>query len=907
MLKSRTLRFDEAKARADLVALFAGYGVTLSKNGHGLRGLCPFHPDNEPSLSVTPEKGLWHCFGCGKGGSAIDLLVIKEGIGPDVAVDRLLAFAPRAVASEPARSSVEVPSELLDGAAAHYAASLEKALKARNYLASRGLLDPELLSRFAVGYGDGTIKATVARDVGEAAGVLNERGVDFFYRSITFPLRDENGRVVSFYGRHTQLTRHLYLRGPHRGLLNGEALRGAESIVLTESVIDALSAIRLGIKASLPLYGVNGLTADHREAIAREGVREVTLLLDNDEAGERAAASLTEALRPLEVAVFQARLPVGIKDVNAFLVKGRAPDELQGLLASRTPLHLPVQRIAPVPAAPPTAVPAGAAALTLVPPATPPADPLATVGEIPTVAPSEDVVIAGLMAYKDGIASFEFDGVRYEIKGIRLRPGDTTLRVVITIGSDAGSFRDRPDLYLHRSRRAFALESAERLGLEPALVEAHLHRLTEAIETIREREVERLEAGRGEGRRPLTEEEQAEAMTLLLAPDLLVQVAADVDRLGYVGETETKKLAYLVATSRKTERPLSCIVRSSSGAGKSRLIEVVAELMPEEEVELFSRITPQSLYYMGRDELAHKLLVIDERAGGEDADYSIRSLQTRKKLTLAAPIKDPSSGKIRTTTFEVNGPVALMESTTQATINAENANRCFELYLDESEVQTRRIHEAQRRAYGPRGWAADAERERIVARHRNAQRLLRPLRVSIPFAEKIRFPATWLRTRRDHERFLALVAMRAFLYQHQRPARRDEAGREYIEATVEDYAEAYQLAHAVLASTLQDLSKPGQDLVSELRSFVAHAAVAKKVPATEVSFTRRDLRDALRWPDHKLRDTVKELVDLEEVEVVAGRNGAKFVYRLAAQRHGAAEVLSGLSAPEEIATAIGAH
>lgn len=101
--------------------------------------------------------------------------------------------------------------------------------------------------------------------------------------------------------------------------------------------------------------------------------------------------------------------------------------------------------------------------------------------------------------------------------------------------------------------------------------------------------------------------------------------------------------------------------------------------------------------------LKHKLLILEERAGAEAADYSIRTLQSRQRLSMAAPVKDPTTGKIQTQTFEVEGPIAYLETTTSAHLNPENATRCFELTLDESEEQTRRIHERQRRTRTPRG------------------------------------------------------------------------------------------------------------------------------------------------------------------------------------------------------------
>ena len=88
-------RFTKAKAQADLVSLFASYGIELKKNGKGFKGLCPWHEDRSPSLSVSPDKGLFHCFGCGRAGSAIDLVMFQEGVTQGEAVDRLLGPKPK--------------------------------------------------------------------------------------------------------------------------------------------------------------------------------------------------------------------------------------------------------------------------------------------------------------------------------------------------------------------------------------------------------------------------------------------------------------------------------------------------------------------------------------------------------------------------------------------------------------------------------------------------------------------------------------------------------------------------------------------------------------------------------------------------------------------------------------------
>ena len=201
----------------------------------------------------------------------------------------------------------------------------------------------------------------------------------------------------------------------------------------------------------------------------------------------------------------------------------------------------------------------------------------------------------------------------------------------------------------------------------------------------------------------MTEAERAEALAFLKRQDLLDQAAKDIDALGYVGEETNKRLLYLVAVSRKLEDPLSAIVLSQSGAGKSGLTEVIEKLCPPEDVVLFTRLTPQSLYYTEPGFLDRKLVIVEERYGSMEADYSIRVLQSRKKLIAAAPVKDPQTGNMRTKVFTVEARAAFIEATTASSVNHENATRCFELMMDETEEQTRRIHERQRLLRTERG------------------------------------------------------------------------------------------------------------------------------------------------------------------------------------------------------------
>ena len=428
---------------------------------------------------------------------------------------------------------------------------------------------------------------------------------------------------------------------------------------------------------------------------------------------------------------------------------------------------------------------------------------------------------------------------------------------------------DRLDLYAARSRKSFGAAVAACLGQPAAKVEGNLAELIGHLETLAEENAEQPETTQAP---PMSDAAKREAERFLKSLRLMPHVDSDLTVMGYVGESANKRLGYLIGTSRKLPKPLSGIVRSQSGAGKSYLMECVAELMPPEDVHFYSRLTPQALYYLEPDALRHKLLIVDERSGSEGAEYPIRTLQTRRVLRLAVPIKDPNSGRIRTETLEIFGPIAYMESTTSQSINPENENRCFELYLDESDKQTRAIFAAQRKARTLEGWKVERLREKLRRLHHNAQRLLRPLKVIIPYIDAIEFPENWLRGRRDHDRFLSLIEGIAFLHQLQREIAQDD-GEEYIFAAPKDYAIAYDLAAHVFGNTLGDLPKPVADLVAEIEAMLEKSG--------KNDFTRRDVREHTRLPDYLLKRHIRAIEELEYIEVPQRTaRGGSYRYRL---------------------------
>jgi hypothetical protein len=214
---------------------------------------------------------------------------------------------------------------------------------------------------------------------------------------------------------------------------------------------------------------------------------------------------------------------------------------------------------------------------------------------------------------------------------------------------------------------------------------------------------------------------------------------------------------------------LAIIIQSASAAGKSTLMDAVLSFFPEEDRIKYSAMTGQSLYYLGETNLQHKILAVVEEAGAEKASYALKLLQSEGELTIASTGKDPNTGRMVTQEYHVEGPVMLFLTTTAINLDEELQNRCLTLAVDESSAQTDRIHQVQRQRRTLAGLIAREERQEVLAKLKNAQRLLQPVPVLNPYAPDLTFPSGQTRNRRDHEKYLTLIDAIALLHQHQRP------------------------------------------------------------------------------------------------------------------------------------------
>jgi hypothetical protein len=325
------------------------------------------------------------------------------------------------------------------------------------------------------------------------------------------------------------------------------------------------------------------------------------------------------------------------------------------------------------------------------------------------------------------------------------------------------------------------------------------------------------------------------------------------------------------------------MVQSASAAGKTALMEAVLALVPEEHRVQYSAMTGQSLFYMGQTDLKNKVLALVEEEGAQRAAYALKLLQSEGALTIASTGKDPTSGRLVTHEYRVEGPVMIFLTTTAIDIDEELLNRCLVLTVDEDRAQTQAIHRMQREAQTLAGLRRKTQRAAILKLHRNAQRLLKPIHVVNPYADGLTFPDNLTRTRRDHMKYLTLIRAITLLYQQQRPIQRmteSERTLEFIESTLEDVKLAEELIKPVLGRSLDELPPQTRRLLLMIDEMVSRACTEQKIERQEYHFSRRDVRAFTRWGDTQLKIHLHRLEELEYLIVHRGGRGQSFVYEL---------------------------
>ena len=333
---------DELLARNPIEEV-VGRHVTLRRSGANMFGLCPFHGEKTASFSVAPDKGIYYCFGCHKGGGSINFVMEMEGLTyPD---------AVRALAS---RCGMEVPEDeqyqsryrqqerlwaLCKEAARYFHTQLyaEAGAQGLAYAQKRGM-PKSTLTTFGIGFApdswNGLIMAMKAKGYTEQelkdAGLVSEKGgriYDRFRNRLMFPIIDVRGNIIGFGGRVMDDSTPKYLNSPETVIFNKRknlfALNLARKsklgyLILVEGYMDAITLHQYGFDCAVASLGTS-LTEEHATLISRY-VEQVVLIYDGDEAGQRATKRAIPILEKagIRVKVLQMK---DAKDPDEFLKK----------------------------------------------------------------------------------------------------------------------------------------------------------------------------------------------------------------------------------------------------------------------------------------------------------------------------------------------------------------------------------------------------------------------------------------------------------------------------------------------------------------------------------------------------------------------------------------------------------
>jgi hypothetical protein len=323
-------------------------------------------------------------------------------------------------------------------------------------------------------------------------------------------------------------------------------------------------------------------------------------------------------------------------------------------------------------------------------------------------------------------------------------------------------------------------------------------------------------------------ERHERAMELLKCRDILQKAAEDMERLGHVGELNTKKLAFVCSVSARAGAPIQPSTHAPSASGKNYLWDTVLSLSPPEKMIKRSGFSAKALFRTQAD-LKGAVLYIQEIAGSEDADFSIRVLQSDGRLEYESTEKMPD-GSMGTVVYTKEGPCVVVQTTTRNHLHPENETRVFPIYIDESEEQTSLIlRSVLKEASG--GGTSQEEKQEICQAWQDAIRLLEESEVVVPFAQRIELPTSQVRMRRDVRRLVDVIRVVAWLHQYKRE--RDPLGR--IVATEEDFHTALDLVKGSLTRAWQILTPAEETVMEAIRQLPFHKRSA-------TGFKRKDLK-----------------------------------------------------------------
>lgn len=351
----------------DIVDVVGRY-VHLSKQGHYMKGLCPFHSEKTPSFTVTADKQIYHCFGCNAGGNAIHFIMNIEGLSYPEAISLLAeqanietSWEPKTPEQTEQQKDVEMLLQAYDFTAKTYHYILmntEQGKAALAYLRSRGISD-KLIEQFQIGYAPpmwDKLKQFLdnrkfALPLMEKGGLLSAKSsgddyVDKFRDRIIFPIHSAKGSVIAFAGRAMGDVQPKYMNSPESMLFTKSKtlyhfqesrtfIRKQRQAVLFEGYVDLMKAWEAGILNGVATMGT-ALTEEHAR-ILRQNAEQVIVCYDGDDAGLAAANKSIPILERAGLHVKVAVIPNGL-DPDEYISSNGAERFIRDIIEGAMPV-----------------------------------------------------------------------------------------------------------------------------------------------------------------------------------------------------------------------------------------------------------------------------------------------------------------------------------------------------------------------------------------------------------------------------------------------------------------------------------------------------------------------------------------------------------------------------------------
>ena len=468
--------------------------------------------------------------------------------------------------------------------------------------------------------------------------------------------------------------------------------------------------------------------------------------------------------------------------------------------------------------------------------------------------------------------------------GIRLDYLDR-MRVTLKIELKEQAIRHNLDLYNDTQTEKLVRKTAERLEIGTSYISKAIAELTGELENYRLEQLDQRQQDTRPKLKQLTEKERSESLDFLKSKNLLSETNRMIGRSGIIGENDNRLLMYLVFTSRKMNRPLHIVSFGSSGVGKSHLQEKVGELIPQEDKIEMTSLTSNAFYYFDKDELGHKLILIEDLDGALSALYPIRELQSKQKISKTVTIKD-KKGNAKTIHLVVYGPVSIAGCTTQERIYEDNANRSFLIYLDESEAQDEKIMHYQRLLSA--GQIKEQEESEAANLLQNCQRLLEPIKVVNPYAPSLKIPKEVFKPRRSNAHYIAFIEAITFYHQYQRDQKIDpQTGEIYIETTLEDIAQANQLMKHVLLRKSDELSGGCRSYFEQVKQYLKEKQQTNNSQQAcpeqgrrNTGFTNKEIRETLHINHNTQKMYMAELQQYDYIKKTEGNKKKGYSYEV---------------------------